>query len=229
MYKKLEITLLSGRSGNYKSRIYLDSKNKLKRFNPTNGGRMLHMYFTSRDEPVSGDSILKITQNMTYVKQASGIGDCKSDTHVSKKIEASTNRKIDVLGIPESFIDYFIERYNLGDILKHVFVEVEDGLEEGIMAINPFTERPDKIRGILEDKDCVFFENSNTPYSIKSVKRETCPVKKYPGDLVKTKLVPTLYTREEAADLIKKYYKEEVDPKNKMSNSRLLKWVEENV
>jgi hypothetical protein len=89
-----------------------------------------------------------------------------------------------------------------------VYVECSTERYPGMEAINPFTERRDKIRAIMKDEDMVWFEHSQTPYSIKSVELTEYRLKMDPyftiyrlGDLERK------YTAQEVGNFIREFNK----------------------
>lgn len=100
--------------------------------------------------------------------------------------------------------NHFLQDYSKHTVDK-VKVLYSDYPVVGEMAINPFTEKPDKIRGVsTEGGDCVFFENSDTPYSIKSVKLVN-PLLKVVDDTVTIETIKDNYSREEVKEIIQQY------------------------
>jgi hypothetical protein len=183
-----------------------------------------HIYFTSDDEIKEGDWVysLDIKGVFTFKK-----GFMIDQPINCKKIIATTDTKLNdryfpskhnVPNIPQSFVESYAK-----NPVDKVELEHEEYLRAGDLAINPFTELPDTIQGILEDKDCVFFNNSNTPYNIKSVKLVNPKLKLINNEVVVVNIKPKLYTKEEVEVLIRKCRK---DTYNGYSMN---KWIKENL
>lgn len=156
MYKKLNVVMLPTNKKAIKDELFIDSENQLDiscmnigcRFNAQ------HLYLTSDEEIKDGDYGLSVLNEVVLIGKS-------YDKSLYKKIIATTDNTLKIktfyeiesnqeISLPkpsQQFIQYYIEEYNKGNIIKEVEVEYEDLTEQ-------LQESIDNLRdNCLEDFD----------------------------------------------------------------------------
>jgi hypothetical protein len=179
-----------------------------------------HLYFLSDEEIKEGDWIINHGFTTSFVDKAekkfldlynhSDI--CKiiaiTDKAITYYSDVEINGFSGDMTFPEpskDFIKKWIEEYNKGNKIEEVMVEHDSELIHGRLAINPFSGKHDTILGMNEEKDMVFFDNSQTPYSIKSVKLVNPIIKVNETNEINIKTVKDSWTREEVCVKLREF------------------------
>lgn len=186
-----------------------------------------HLYILSDDKPLKNDWILDI-KNPKKPRQIKTEHFLEDLFETEKKIIATTNTSLNinkeyVKEFPESlhdmifpqihtsFIQHYIEQYNIGNVITEVEVEY-------------FTDIPvisDKEYNMVESGE-LSYKNTN-PYNIDILKLNT-------DNTINIKPLKNSWTREEQVDVIEKYLLlKEPDIYSKTSRTSIKEWIKNNL